>query len=401
MLFSRPSSPQHPLRFLLYLEWVLLATVLVSEVVGNSPFQVPRWPGLNLVGLSVFAVMGLRLPDRHGSRLVYTVAELGIVLLLSFGGGVRLFYLLYLVVIIRNCLIFEGWVRSSTSVLAFLLCIGVQTYRFQTLPLLPAIVPPDQLALIWWSLTLLLGLVVLCLQLLVNAVLAERRSRDRLAEANAQLRHYALRIEDLATVQERNRIAREIHDSLGHSLTVFNLHLEAGLRLLNSDPTEARELLTEAKQISAQVLQAVRQSVAALRSDPLQGRSLPEAVAVLAADCQRSLGFAPVCTFAIDQPLGAEVKTAAYRIVQEALTNICKSAIATRVEIELCTSPTQCQVRVQDDGQGFDPQQTTTGFGLQGMQERTLALSGTLELITAPGAGCCIIATFPLGRLTA
>ena len=88
MLSSLQRHPQHPLRFLLYLEWVLLATVLVSEAAGISPFQVPRLPGLNLVGLVVFGVMGLRLPDRRSSRLAYTLVEFAIVLLLSFVGGV-------------------------------------------------------------------------------------------------------------------------------------------------------------------------------------------------------------------------------------------------------------------------------------------------------------------------
>ena len=390
---------RHPLRFLLFLEWVLLGTVAVSEVVGISPFQVPRLPGLNLVGLSLFALMGLRHPDRRWVRFTYTAVELGLVLVLSFVGGIRLFHLLYLVLVIRNCLIFDGWTRSSISAIAFILCTWIQTYRFQNLPMLRSVILPERFGLIWFSLALLFGLVVLFLQLLVNAVLAERRSRDRLAAANEQLRRYALRIEDQATLQERSRIAREIHDALGHSLTVFNLNLEAGLRLLNSDPAEARELLTEAKQIGSQVLQEVRQSVAALRSDPLQGRSLPEAISTLVADFQRSMNLVPTCEFAIDQPIPNEIKTAAYRIVQEALTNICKYAAATQVTIQIRTTSTALEVKIQDDGMGFDRQQNTTGFGLQGMQERTLNLDGSFEVITAVGAGCRIASTFPLARL--
>ena len=140
--------------------------------------------------------------------------------------------------------------------------------------------------------------------------------------------------------------------------------------------------------------------MAALRSDPLQGRSLPAADRIFWRQTSSVLRALRLPANARStQPLTAEAKTAAYRIVQEALTNICKYAIATAVEIELHTTPTQLEIRVQDNGQGFESQQNTTGFGLQGMRERTLALAGGFEVITAPGAGCCIVATFPLVRL--
>ncbi|NJL43083.1 MAG: histidine kinase [Pseudanabaena sp. SU_2_4] len=174
--------------------------------------------------------------------------------------------LLYIVLVIRNCVLLagqntlQGRLRSIVTALAFAICLLSQTYRlwFGRLPLE---VPLNRIGLVWIGFSIVFGLVFLFLQLLVDAVLAERKGQEQLAKANAQLRQYALRVEELATEQERNRIARDIHDSLGHSLTVFNIHIAAALRLLHSDPTEAEALLLEVKQLGTQALQEVRQSV--------------------------------------------------------------------------------------------------------------------------------------------
>jgi signal transduction histidine kinase len=157
--------------------------------------------------------------------------------------------------------------------------------------------------------------------------------------------------------------------------------------------------LVQAKQLGSTALQDVRHSVSALRSDPLQGRSLEEAIASLAEEFHRSTGFSPETRINLARPIPAEVMNSVYRIVQEALTNICKYANATQVKIQLKTSPTQLDVIIQDNGGGFNVNQNTTGFGLQGMQERTLVLGGEFEIKSAPTNGCRIMAKFPLPRL--
>lgn len=392
---SSPQPHRHPLKFLLHLEWVLLAIVGVSELFGFRLFQLPHRPLLNLLGLSVFAGLGLRLPNRPSAKVGYTCLEFGLILLTSLAGGIRLFPLLYIVLVIRNCLVFEGYNRSFVSGVALLLCVLTLSDRMRYLGVFLSPMFADRIGVYGVSLTILFGLVILFLQQLVNAILAERLSREQLAAANEKLRQYAMQVEDTATLQERNRIAREIHDSLGHSLTVFNLHLEAALRLFHANPTEAQELLAEAKQIASKALQEVRQSVSALRSDPLQGRSLTAAISTLIDDFQRSTDIQPTCQMDINRALSTEVKTAVYRIVQESLTNIYKYAAATNVHISITSTP-DLKVIVQDNGKGFESNQIATGFGLQGMRERTLAAKGSFELVTKPAAGCQIIARFPL-----
>ncbi len=110
------------------------------------------------------------------------------------------------------------------------------------------------------------GLALLFILLLVNALLSERQSREKLVLANAQLRQYALRIEDQATLQERNRIAREIHDALGHALTAQSIQLENALLFLPPGAEKTASFLQEAKQLGSRALQEVRRSIFMLGS---------------------------------------------------------------------------------------------------------------------------------------
>jgi signal transduction histidine kinase len=232
--------------------------------------------------------------------------------------------------------------------------------------------------------------------LLVNAVLAERRSRQELAVAHEQLRQYALRIENQATLQERNRIAREIHDSLGHALTAQTIQLENALLLLPSNVDKAIEFLQQVKQLGYQALQEVSRSVATLRADPLRGKSLENAIHNLIRDFSSATTLTPECKISLTSPVTSEVGTAIYRILQEALTNISKHSAATQVTVQLQTQAGRISLLVEDNGKGFYPEQNTTGFGLQGMRERATALGGNFNIISKQGAGCRIQVSIPI-----
>lgn len=247
-----------------------------------------------------------------------------------------------------------------------------------------------------FSLAVLFGLSLVFVLLLMNAVLSERESRDKLATANEKLRQYALKIENQATLEERNRIAREIHDSLGHSLTALNLQLETALKLSKSDIPRAMAFLATAKELGSKALQDVRQSVSTMRFHPLQGQSLEQVIYGLAADFQRSNGILPHCQISVISPLSMEISTSIYRIIQESLTNISKYAQATEIKLELTTTLKNLKLIIQDNGQGFDLGQNTTGFGLQSMRDRILALGGEFEINTHPDTGCQIIIQVPL-----
>lgn len=235
------------------------------------------------------------------------------------------------------------------------------------------------------------------------------RLRQQLQAQNHQLQHteaelrrslqqeQALnqRIEQLAAVAERHRIARDIHDSLGHTLVALNIQMETALDLWEEAPNEAHSLLQEAKELGSQALRSVRESVAAIRSDPLQGRSLTEMLTQLTQSFHRTSDIPVYCHLDLPPALSPAIGTALYRVVQEGLTNIQKHAEAT--EVNLCLKSTQdgLMMTLQDNGKGFTIDAANrSGFGLQGMQERVMALGGTLDIVSQPHQGCQITVRF-------
>ncbi len=414
----------HPFRFLLYLEWGLLAIALISEILPPTVPRLPKPPHhgdlllfplvpplpnpvlLSVLSLVGFGFMGLRLPTgKLSHRVAFTMAEIGLILLGTMTktpnlGGLRLFPFLYVVLVIRSCLMFRLPGRLVVTGVSFTLFLLMLVRRVQDLGFpVPLVVRQRFRPVLFGFATnsvLLLGLVLVFVLLLMNALLTERESREKLAIANTQLRNYALRIETLAASQERNRIARDIHDSLGHSLTALNIQLETAVKLAQSDPPRSQRFLQEAKRLGSTALQDVRQSVAAMRSDPWQQRSLEEAIAALVHTVQRTTEIQPTVHINLATPLSPEINTSLYRIVQEALTNICKHAQATQIEIHLRSTLTDLRLSIQDNGNGFDVTQNQTGFGLQSMRDRTLALGGTFEVASAPTQGCWITVRIPL-----
>ncbi|NEQ54695.1 MAG: sensor histidine kinase, partial [Leptolyngbya sp. SIO3F4] len=275
------------------LEWVLLGIVAIAQILLTLFQATPIIIVVNIVGLGLFAALGRVTPRRKFSKLIYTFTEFGLIFCLVFLGNIFLPNMLFIILVIRNCLLWEGYQRTSVTGLAFLCSFGTLTYNLFTQNL-PINISPEQVASVLIGAFLSIGLVILFLHLLVDAALKEVQGQKKLAAANARLRQYALRVEELATVQERNRIAREIHDSLGHSLTVFGIHLEGALRLLQSNPATATELLVEVKQLNTNKLKELRESITAIRSDPLKERTLSVAIADLITEFQKSTGITPI-----------------------------------------------------------------------------------------------------------
>jgi len=382
---------------------------VLSEILPRSFHQSTQLPLLTILSIAGFGVMGLRLPRvRLIDKLFYTGLEFGLILLptvLDSRGGIRCFPLLCLVMVIRSCVVFKPSGRLIVAGLAFLSFMLTLFLRMEKIDSLARSrsMAQEQLGFTIFLLklngTLLFGLTLVFVLLLVNALLAERQSREQLTIANEQLRQYAVRIKDQVTLEERNRIARDIHDSLGHYLAALNIQLEGALKLWQSNPVRAQTFVADAKRLGSTALQEVRQSVSTLRSDPLQGRSLEDAIACLIEETNRAPGVLPDYSINISSPLSVEVSTAVYRIVQEALTNICKHAAATTVQIHLSETTIDLSLVIQDNGRGFRLDQNTTGFGLQGMRERAVATGGWLDIESEPAAGCRIKAHFPLMRL--
>lgn len=221
----------------------------------------------------------------------------------------------------------------------------------------------------------------------------ERKSRHRavalsrdLDTANEKLRERSSQVEELASTRERNRIAREIHDTLGHSLTVVNMQLETARALVMDDAGKAAVFIDKAQAVTKQGLSDIRSSVAALRSSPLDGKTLAQAMQEL-LDGSRTSGIsASFKQEGTARLLPDHVELALYRSVQEGLTNVRKHAKAKSVNLLLNYTEVDCvTMALRDDGVGCEI--ATGGFGIMGIRERIQLLDGETKIKTSPDNG--------------
>jgi signal transduction histidine kinase len=225
-------------------------------------------------------------------------------------------------------------------------------------------------------------------------------SNAKLALAHRQLQEYSAQVEELSVIRERNRIAREIHDTLGHALTLLSVQLETATRLEVRDDPRLHEELLQARQVAKACLTEVRHSVEALRPDEAYAGSLQEQLRKLVAAFETTC---PQTKIALDleeatHPLLPDLCQALYRCAQEALTNIRKHAHATKVLLRLSTGTEQVELTVLDNGQQCEPahEQRVSGFGLLGMRERVALLEGTLRAGPEPEQGWRVEVVLPL-----
>jgi two-component system, NarL family, sensor kinase len=197
---------------------------------------------------------------------------------------------------------------------------------------------------------------------------------------------------ELGALEERMRLAREIHDTLAQGLTAITLNLETADALLESDggPARPRQAVRQALDQAHASLEEARRSVLDLRAAPLEGRTLADALQALAAECTPGAAGPRVrFTFSGERrPLAARLEVGLYRIAQEALANALRHGQAGHVTLALELTAAEARLTVEDDGRGFDPAATPEGrYGLIGLNERARLLGGRLSLETGPGEG--------------
>ncbi len=185
----------------------------------------------------------------------------------------------------------------------------------------------------------------------------------------------------LALVEERARLAREIHDTLAQGLTAIALHLEGALRHLDDKPAAARERLERALATARTSLEEARRSVLNLRAAPLAGKPLAEALGALARTFTSESGIRVRVRAQHPRPLPLRVEAELFRVAQEALTNVRRHAHATEVVMTLESTPRRVRLTVQDNGRGFDPAAVSQDrHGIVGMRERAALLGGQMRL---------------------
>lgn len=209
-----------------------------------------------------------------------------------------------------------------------------------------------------------------------------------MAEVATRERRAAARIADLSAATERNRLARDIHDSLGHHLTAITIQLEKASAFRERDPAAAAQALTDARDSAQRALRDVRTSVGTLRAGPV---SLRTALTELAEPDDRIT----LHVEGDERDLDQATVTTLHRAAQEAITNARRHGRANEVTVSVAFTATGTRLVVTDDGRGFDPAADSTGFGLPGLRERVALAAGVCTVDSAPGEGTRITVTVP------
>ena len=260
------------------------------------------------------------------------------------------------------------------------------------------------------KITLLLGTlavwaILVVFMLFISHLTQTSQERGQLiAELQAAKRDLELaqqREAELAVLRERERLARDLHDSLGHALVTLSVQLEAIQRLYRVDPEAASEQVDEMKAMTRSSMGALRRSIAGLRAPDLADRALRPALQALCVDFAQRTGLQVTCE--IDQAaddLRLTTAEALWRITQEALTNVEKHALARSVNVSLEYKPDAVTLRVVDDGVGLSAgaESLPNRFGIRGMRERVEGLGGTLALGSG-ASGTTVEARLPVVRV--
>jgi signal transduction histidine kinase len=349
-----------------------------------TSFNVLIW--LILLGIAYLAigVYGYTYVSRlqtPSATIAYFLTQLplgGVIVYLSQGNGFNPLILLPLAG--QSVLLLRGlWMYVPAGLSALVFTLAVHGYS------------PD------WDLPMaslpvyLAGLFFI--MIFTQMALGEEKARNEvnrliidLEAANARLREFAIQVENLTIIKERNRLAREIHDGLGHYLTTIHMQIQAATAILKRDPKIAIETLEKALTLSQEALQEVRRSVSSLRSPEEDGLPLRIRIEKLLNDGQSSETHTTLEVLGNPRELDSKTSVTLFRAAQEAFSNTRKHAAASKFSISLDFQEEKIvRMTIQDNGRGAE--KIEGGFGLIGLRERLYLIDGDCEIYTTKGEG--------------
>ncbi|GAA2898836.1 sensor histidine kinase [Nonomuraea rubra] len=378
---------------------VLLLALNFVSALSSLGAVTERWPLLETIfyaggaALPPLVVLWPLLSWRRGTsawRKAVTVAFLALSLVVASSGGLA--GLLVVGIAVGNALVVLG----PRGAIAFSGVAGLLSFGI-------SVINPDQSLLGAVVNGLLIAILCLVLLVLVTALFAfstraeeTRRLLADLEQAHAELAGYAARSRELAIAEERARIARDMHDSVGHYLTVINVGLQNAQRYRTARPEAAWDEVSQAQALTLEALTDTRRWVRALKPLRMDGRTGPDALRAL-AESFGSAGTGVAFTLNGTWPdVDESRELVCYRIVQEGLTNALRHSGARHVEVALDCTDERVEVTVSDDGTGAEPGATANGFGLRGLRERLRGVGGELDVTAGSGGGFTLRATVPV-----
>lgn len=221
-----------------------------------------------------------------------------------------------------------------------------------------------------------------------------REQQAALQQANANLRHYASTLEQLTVSRERNRLARELHDTLAHTLTALSVTLETAKAYFDIDTNKTRALLDKSLEATRSGIDETRRALKSLRSSSLEDMGLGLSIERLAQSAASRFHLDLELDLQHPMPsLSPDVEQTIYRIAQESIENVSHHAQARKLCIRLSHNGQGTALTIEDDGIGFDPKaKVSTGhFGLIGMKERAELAGGKLTIESEKGRGTKVV----------
>jgi signal transduction histidine kinase len=382
-------------RKVLYAEWTLLFVAIFFGTLAwrfSPPHEAAPHIGPSIVLLTVIAALSIYLPVKHGQvvRFLFIVLEIAIVTMASIFGVARFVSTLYMVFVAKACLLLDRKGLWTSVFLGFLAQVLSSAWKLKYTEdvfkirdwgeVLPWLVSGSFL------LNISFGALMVVVALLTLSLIAEQKLRleqERLTKE----------VEQLATELERTRIAREIHDSLGHTLTSLKIQLEVSRRFSDRDQARSQEALGIAEQLASRSLTDVRMALQSIRNADFD---VKEAICGLIEEVNEA-GAVKIEFKDHSQHVDPRRGYQLFRIVQECVTNTLKHAQASAVTVSMRSQDGGVEVEVKDNGLGItDGPGKGDGFGLKGIKERIAALEGKYAIESSPGKGTSVKAWIPL-----
>ncbi|HSK99286.1 MAG TPA: histidine kinase [Rubrobacteraceae bacterium] len=237
------------------------------------------------------------------------------------------------------------------------------------------------------------------------SVSVKDRSRDELGQLSRELNEMAARLEnliqargELATLEARNRFARDLHDSVKQQVFATSLQIAAARALVERDQESAERHLEQAEELARGAQKELNVLIQELRPAALEGRGLAAALREYVKDWARRSEIEAEFHVRGEREAPLEVEQALFRVAQEALSNVARHSGADHAEVDLAYDAGSARLRIADNGRGFDPAAPGEGFGLQSMRERLASLGGRASVESAPGKGTRVECACPLGN---
>jgi signal transduction histidine kinase len=372
--------------------WGLLGLTIILETIvlgvqGSATTTARTSVCIGL--LTALAVFSLYWPQDKPRwfRLVFCFLELSVLAAASLLGIYRWIWPMYLVLTARAALLTDD---DDLPKVVLAACVAQFAWYFvHAFVTLPGTAWTQMFATAMLSALMMTAstcILVVVVAVLMRSLISEqllRQETERLAREN----------EVLATELERTRIAREIHDTVGHSLTSLKIQLELANKLIRLGDDRAKDAVSQAEQLAARSLTDTRVALQSIRNADFNfEKALDELVREL-----RSTGAVQVNVECNQMPkMSNAISYQLYRVIQECMTNTLKHAQAKALSVRLVEEAGSVRLEVNDDGKGFETDFTSDGFGLKGLRERISSLRGEVIVASATDKGTSVTVCVPL-----